>query len=125
MFYSKLLSLTVLATCSLLAACGGGSAADLGAGSPGGGADVGEGNQTAALRWSAASDARVKGYRVYYGTRSGQYLQQRGAGLDAGVSTEYLVAGLATGATYYFAVTGYDDAGNESDYSAEASKTLR
>ena len=32
--------------------------------------------------------------------------------------------GLAGGRTYYFAVTAYDNAGNESAYSAEVSKAI-
>ena len=37
---------------------------------------------TATLQWTAPSDSRVQGYRVYYGTSSRAYLQTRGAGLD-------------------------------------------
>ncbi|MBK7549801.1 MAG: fibronectin type III domain-containing protein [Rhodoferax sp.] len=62
------------------------------------------------------------GYRVYYGTSSGSYVQVRGAGLNAGPTATYTVTGLQSGQRYYFAVTAYDAAGNESTYSAEVSK---
>jgi hypothetical protein len=35
------------------------------------------------------------------------------------------VANLPVGQTYYFAVTAYDAAGNESAFSAEGSKVVR
>jgi hypothetical protein len=65
------------------------------------------------------------GYRVYWGTSSGSYRQARGAGLGAGQSSSYVVGNLPVNSTYYFAVTAYDSAGNESAYSAEATKTVR
>jgi fibronectin type 3 domain-containing protein len=80
---------------------------------------------TAALGWGASSDARVTGYRVYWGTAPGSYRQARGVGLAAGAATSYTVSNLPVGQTYYFAVTAYDAAGNESGFSAEASKTVR
>lgn len=76
------------------------------------------------LRWAASGEADLAGYRVYYGTSPGAYLQRRGAGIEAGLSPSFLVTGLPTGANYYFAVTAYDLSGNESGYSAEASKAL-
>jgi hypothetical protein len=41
------------------------------------------------------------------------------------VSSSHIVGNLPAGSTYYFAVTSYDAAGNESDFSAEASKAIR
>jgi hypothetical protein len=35
-----------------------------------------------------------------------------------------LVSGLPSKRTYFFAVTAYDNAGNESAFSAEATKTI-
>jgi hypothetical protein len=64
----------------------------------------------------------VAGYRVYYGTRSGEYLQKNGKGMDAGKATSFTVAGLEGGSRYYFAVTAYNDLGYESGYSNEAFK---
>jgi hypothetical protein len=80
---------------------------------------------TATLQWTQSSDSRVVGYRVYWGTSSRNYRQARGQGLGAGQSSSYVVGNLPVNTTYYFAVTAYDAAGNESDYSAEASKTVR
>ena len=79
---------------------------------------------SATLIWDAISDARVSGFRVYYGTGSRDYAQAKGAGLNAGGCTTYVVTGLDRGRTYYFAVTAYDASGNESDFSNEASKTI-
>jgi len=79
---------------------------------------------TATLQWAASSDSRVAGYRVYWGTNSRSYQQGRGSGAPAGLSVSYVVGSLQSGRTYYFAVTAYDASGNESAYSAEASKTI-
>jgi len=61
----------------------------------------------------------LEGYKVYYGTLSGNYSQN----IDAGNVTTY-TANLSDG-TYYFAVTAYDTSRNESDYSNEVNKTIR
>jgi fibronectin type 3 domain-containing protein len=79
---------------------------------------------SATLQWSASSDPTVTGYRVYYGTTSKTY-QAKGSGLDASSAMNYVVPNLTVGKTYYFAVTAYDAAGNESDFSAEATKTAQ
>ncbi|HEX6706122.1 MAG TPA: fibronectin type III domain-containing protein [Albitalea sp.] len=79
---------------------------------------------TAALTWSASTDADVAGYRVYSGTQSKSYSQAKGAGLVAGNVTTMTVTGLTSGRTYYFAVTAYDSAGNESGYSSEVFKVI-
>ncbi len=71
------------------------------------------------LAWNA-STGPVSGYRVYYGTASGNYSMN----VDAGNTTTATVANLTDGATYYFAVKSYDSAGNQSSFSNEASQTL-
>jgi hypothetical protein len=81
-------------------------------------------DSTATLEWTASTDTRVRGYRVYFGTASRAYRQRKGEGIDVGKVTTYQVRNLQPSATYYFAVTAYDAAGNESDYSAEASKVF-
>jgi hypothetical protein len=63
----------------------------------------------------------LAGYNVYYGTASGNYSQS----IDAGNTTTYTVANLAGGLTYYFAVTAYDNSGNESEFSNEVSNTTQ
>ena len=69
--------------------------------------------------------APVTGYRVYYGTRSGAYIQQPGAGTSAGNFTTFSATGLQKGVTYYFAVTSTDGDGRESTFSNEASKLIQ
>jgi len=79
---------------------------------------------SATLTWDAVCDPRVAGYRVYYGTGSRDYVQAKGDGINAGNSTIYVVTGLDSGRTYYFAITAYDAWGNESDFSNEGSKSI-
>lgn len=81
----------------------------------------------ASLTWNVATDnVGVKGYKLYYGTHSvtadgGSY--DKGP-IDVGNKISYNVAGLTNGTKYYFAMTAYDAAGNEStNYSVEASAT--
>jgi len=46
-------------------------------------------------------------------------------GIDVGSSVSHVVPNLLVGRTYFFAVTAYDAAANESDYSTEASKLVQ
>jgi hypothetical protein len=62
----------------------------------------------------------LAGYRVHYGTASRDYSNI----VDVGNVTDYVVANLDAGSTYYFAVTALGTDGSESAYSNEASKTL-
>jgi hypothetical protein len=71
----------------------------------------------AQLRWNAQPG--VKGYKVYMGTASRSYTYQE----DVRRRTHHEFKALPDG-TYYFAVTSYDDAGRESPYSAEVTKTI-
>ena len=82
--------------------------------------------ETASLSWDPPTTntdgtplTDLSGYKVYYGTSSGNY----SSAIDAGNVTSYVVSGLSSN-TYYFAVTAYDTSGNESSYSNEASKTI-
>jgi len=61
----------------------------------------------------------IDGYRLYYGTRSGQY--QYSINVTNGQTTSYVVNDLPLD-TYYVVVTAYDVAGLESSYSNEAVK---
>jgi PKD repeat protein len=67
------------------------------------------------LAWDANPETDLAGYRLHYGTASGNYPQV----VDVGDVTGYEVVGLEDGVTYYFAVTAYNTAGNQSDYSNE------
>lgn len=105
----------------------GGTTGDTGGtgGTTGGGAVV----KSATLSWSPAttnSDGTplvdLAGYRVYYGTSSGNYTNTVDISDPAATST--LIAGLASYTTYYFAVTAYDTSGNESSFSNEGVKAL-
>ncbi|HDH53508.1 MAG TPA: hypothetical protein ENH24_03375 [Nitrospirae bacterium] len=76
---------------------------------------------SATLSWDAPttnSDSTpltdLAGYKVYYGTSSGNYTQS----VDIGNTTGAVVDSLSSG-TWCFAVTAYDTSGNESDYSNE------
>ncbi len=63
----------------------------------------------------------LSGFRIYYGTASGTYLNSvfvSGASASSGT-----VTGLAAG-TWYFTIVAVDSSGNESSYSYETSKTL-
>jgi len=72
---------------------------------------------TVLISWDANPEPDVKGYRIYYGTDSRNYSQV----IDVGKATEYTINNLRENVMYYFAVTAYDTAENESDFSAEVS----
>jgi hypothetical protein len=70
---------------------------------------------TGTLSFDPSPTSDVTGYKVYYGTQSRDYDQQK----DIGDLTQCEISNLEAEATYYFAVTAYDGEGNESDYSTE------
>ena len=67
------------------------------------------------LQWDPNLEADVAGYKVYYGTSSGQYQYS----LDVGKTTLCTLSALQDGTPYYFAATAYDTAHAESDFSPE------
>jgi hypothetical protein len=67
------------------------------------------------LAWDPNPEANLKGYRVYYGSASGNYTFM----VDAGNCTSLTISGLEAGKTYYFAATAYGPAGEESGMSHE------
>jgi Fibronectin type III domain len=77
-------------------------------------------NGAVRLEWNPVPEPNVTGYRVYYGTASGAYLQPLGQGL-ASTATNYTVTGLAGAHRYFFAVTATNSLGKESAYSNEVS----
>lgn len=109
-----------------LAACGGGGAS--GNASPAvaaGPSSPATTSNAATLAWDPpATAATLSGYRVYYGTAPGAYLQPYGQGISVGNVTTYTLSGLSNGTRYYFAVTAFDNSGNESAYSNEAIKDI-
>ena len=62
----------------------------------------------------------LAGYRVYYGTESGNYSES----IVVGNVVTYEVNNLSAGATYYFATSAYNTAGKESQSSDEINKTF-
>ena len=77
---------------------------------------------SATLTWTPNTDPDLAGYKIYQATASGAY----GASLatvSAGTAT-YQATGLAANTTYFFVITAYDSAGNESSFSDEVSKRI-
>src|SRR5262245_3399782 len=77
------------------------------------------------LAWDAPLQAdgtpvpNLAGYKLYYGSQSGQYQ----TAILVGMTTTYTVTNISAGQTYYFAATAYDTAGTESAFSNEVSVT--
>ncbi len=78
----------------------------------------------AVLNWDPVSATDLAGYRVYYGTAPGTYVQPLGQGINVGNVTSYTATGLTSGTRYYFVVTAYDTANNESAFSNEVFKDI-
>jgi hypothetical protein len=76
----------------------------------------------ATLNWNASTSSDTVGYKVYKGTASGAYGVPV-ATLQGGVLS-YQAIGLLINTTYFFVVTSYDTAGNESSHSNEVSKSI-
>ena len=72
------------------------------------------------LAWDPNPAPGIAGYRLYYGTSSGNY----GTVLAAGTATTSTASNLTEGATYYFAATAYDTNAIESDFSTEVIYTV-
>ena len=78
----------------------------------------------AALSWTAPTTNEngtpltdLAGYKVYYGTVSGNYTSSE---IDVGNVTSYTVTGLSENESYYFVVRAYNSTGAESSNSNEA-----
>ena len=83
---------------------------------------------TVTVRWVAPTTnidgtpiTELQGFRVFYGTASGQYSQS--VYIASSTITSAVIEEL-TPATWYFAVKAISSSGVESAYSSEASKTL-
>jgi hypothetical protein len=76
--------------------------------------------QNVTLLWDPPNaESDIAGYRLYYGTASGNYSQST----EVGNATTTTVSNLAVGQTYYFVVTDFNTAGLESLPSNEVSYT--
>ena len=69
------------------------------------------------LTWRPNSEVDLSGYRIYYGTKSGEHPYF----IDVGNTTRFEVTNLEGGVRYYFVLTAYDFWGNESGPSNEVS----
>ena len=72
-------------------------------------------NNTIIVQWLPNSESDLAGYKVYYGKASRSYSHI----IPTGLNTSCQIPDLEPGYKYYFAVTAFDTAGNESHYSAE------
>ena len=73
------------------------------------------------LTWDANRESDLSGYRIYFGTQSNRNYADL---VDVGRVNSYKINGLDEGKTYYFAVTAYDNSGNESGFSDEVDATV-
>ena len=83
-----------------------------------------------ALNWIAPSEredgtpislAEIAGYRVYYGSSTGEYLNK--VDITGSTANQAELSGLLPG-TYYFVVTVFDTDGRESRFSEEVRITI-
>src|SRR5256714_2643399 len=81
-------------------------------------------SNSASLAWDSVTAPNLSGYRVYFGTAPGTYLQSPGQGISVGNVATYTMTGLASATRYYFAVTDFDILGKESSYSNEVFKDI-
>jgi hypothetical protein len=74
------------------------------------------------LTWNANTESDLAGYKIYRATTSGGY----GTPITTlqGNVTTFIASGLQLRTTYYFVVTAYDSAGNESPLSNEVNKSI-
>ncbi len=75
------------------------------------------GSGSVRLAWRPVSNPLVVGYRIHYGTQSGEYthtVQVKGR-----LSAQVVVENLDLEKTYFFSITSCDARGKESDFSVE------
>lgn len=72
------------------------------------------------LTWNANTDPGTVGYKIYYGGVTQTYTNVA----DVGLVRMNFIPGLLTNVPYFFAVTAYNAAGLESDFSAELAYTI-
>lgn len=78
---------------------------------------------SAILAWIPNTESDLAGYRIYVGTSSGTY-DFPGSPFRVDKVSSYTVKNLQQKTTYFFAISAYDIAGNESPLSNEASKSI-
>jgi hypothetical protein len=67
--------------------------------------------------WNANPETDIEGYKVYFGTASGNYTEVQ----DVTGGTTTVLSGLNEGATYYCAIQAYNVGGMSSELSSEIS----
>jgi hypothetical protein len=72
------------------------------------------------IGWNNNTDPDLAGYKVYCGTAPGEYDYI----LNVGLKNQVYVHGLEEDTHYYFAITAYDESGNESPFSREVQATI-
>jgi predicted phage tail protein len=129
--------LSFLVTTVILAACGGGggdqpanltaspaatSSAPQSPSSPSANPSAPQSTASLTLEWNANTEPDLAGYKIYGATSSGAY-GAANATVPAS-ATSFVVSGLKPGVTYFFVISAFDTAGNESVRSAEVSASL-
>jgi hypothetical protein len=76
--------------------------------------------QSVTLAWDPSPSPLIVGYSLYYGDQSGNYTNVT----SVGNRFSAVVSNLVENATYYFAVTAFDNFGIESLFSNEVSYTV-
>jgi PKD repeat protein len=72
------------------------------------------------VSWDENSETDIAGYKMHYGTTSGNYDYS----VDVGNTTSCSISGLTEGTTYYLAATAYNTNNVESSYSEELVHTI-
>ncbi len=67
------------------------------------------------LAWNANTETDLAGYRIYYGTSSGNYTSVK----EPGKVTSYVLSNLNEGTRYYITMSAFDTSLNESQKSVE------
>lgn len=114
-------AMLLIASFSILAACGGGPEAVAGGAAVA--INCANGGNSATLTWDAVADPNLAGYLVYCRTVPGTYVRGGGHPVAANFIT-HTMTGLASGQTYCFAITAYGVTKMESDFSNEVCKTI-
>lgn len=68
------------------------------------------------LSWTPSPNPSVTGYKIYWGTDSGDYVTN----VNVGNASSCVLPGFTFGTVYYFSATAVDGNGNESVFSNEA-----
>jgi hypothetical protein len=83
------------------------------------------GDHSVKIKWFPNSEKDVKGYKIYYGIKSGNYFGaealEGASPVDVGLKTEFELTGLNNEIIYYIVITAYDDNNkvHESNFSDE------